>query len=97
MRALQAIATTGFARFHPRNKQAASRQRLANGCSVPIGISARVAAGTMQLYLDSTVRYLHHAGSRVVALVLSLIAGMTIETCRRATRATGGRATPITG
>jgi hypothetical protein len=34
---------------------------------------------TMQLYLDSTVRYLHHAGSRVVALVLSLIAGMTIE------------------
>ncbi|MDF0606909.1 hypothetical protein HZU77_014835 [Neisseriaceae bacterium TC5R-5] len=34
---------------------------------------------TMQLYLDSTIRYLHHAGSRVAALVLSLIAGATIQ------------------
>jgi hypothetical protein len=34
---------------------------------------------TMQLYVDSTVRYLHHAGSCVVAFVLSLIAGMTIR------------------
>lgn len=33
---------------------------------------------TMQLYLDSTLRYLHHAGSAVVAFVLSLLAGMSI-------------------
>lgn len=34
---------------------------------------------TVQLYLDLTVRYLHHAGSCVVAFVLSLMAGMSIE------------------
>ena len=34
---------------------------------------------TTRLYLDSTVRYLHHAGFAVVAFVLSLLAGMTIE------------------
>lgn len=34
---------------------------------------------TMQLYLDATVRYLHHAGCAVVAFALSLIAGMTIQ------------------
>lgn len=33
---------------------------------------------TMQLYLDSTVRYWHHAGSAVVAFVLSLLAGISI-------------------
>lgn len=33
---------------------------------------------TMQLYLDSTLRYLHHAGSAVVAFVLSLLAGVSI-------------------
>jgi hypothetical protein len=33
---------------------------------------------TMQLYLDSTLRYLHHAGSAVVAFVLSLLAGFSI-------------------
>jgi transposase-like protein len=33
---------------------------------------------TMQLYLDSTLRYLHHAGSAVVAFVLLLLAGMSI-------------------
>jgi hypothetical protein len=33
---------------------------------------------TMQLSIDSTIRYLHHAGSCVVAFVLALIAGMTI-------------------
>jgi len=33
---------------------------------------------TMQLYLDSTLRYLHHAGSCVVAFVLSLLAGLSI-------------------
>lgn len=34
---------------------------------------------TMQLYLDATVRYLHHAGSAVVAFALSLMAGMSIQ------------------
>jgi hypothetical protein len=34
---------------------------------------------TMQLYLDATVRYLHHAGSAVVAFMLSLIAGVSIH------------------
>lgn len=33
---------------------------------------------TMQLYVDSIVRYLHHAGCRVTAFVLALMAGMTI-------------------
>jgi hypothetical protein len=33
---------------------------------------------TIQLYLDSIVRYLHYAGACVVAFVLSLINGMTI-------------------
>lgn len=34
---------------------------------------------TMQLYLDVTVRYLHYAGAAVVAFVLSLIAGSSIQ------------------
>ena len=34
---------------------------------------------TMQLYLDTTGRYLHHGGAIVVAFVLMLIAGMSIE------------------
>ena len=34
---------------------------------------------TMQLYLDATVRYLHYAGSQVVAFVLALVAGATVE------------------
>lgn len=34
---------------------------------------------TMQLYLDATVRYLHRTGSAVVAFVLSLMAGMSIQ------------------
>ncbi len=34
---------------------------------------------TMQLYLDSTLRYLHHAGSAVVAFVLLLLTGISIE------------------
>lgn len=33
---------------------------------------------TMQLYLDSTLRHLHHAGSAVVAFVLLLLAGIPI-------------------
>src|SRR6266516_1375511 len=46
---------------------------------------------TVQLYLDSTVRYLHHAGGWVVAFVLSLITGMTVE---NAYRQATGTATP---
>ena len=34
---------------------------------------------TMQLYLDSTVRYLYYAGGQVVAFVLALMAGMTAQ------------------
>jgi hypothetical protein len=34
---------------------------------------------TVQLYVDSIVRYLHHAGCRVTAFVLALMAGMTIQ------------------
>jgi hypothetical protein len=34
---------------------------------------------TMRLYLDATVRYLHYAGNLVVAFVLALMAGMTVQ------------------
>jgi len=34
---------------------------------------------TMQLYLDVTVRYLHYAGSALVAFVLALISGASIH------------------
>lgn len=34
---------------------------------------------TMRLYLDSTVRWLHHAGAHVVAFMLALIAGRTVQ------------------
>ena len=34
---------------------------------------------TLRLYLNATVRYLHVAGTAVVAFVLSLISGMTIQ------------------
>lgn len=33
---------------------------------------------TTQLYLDTTVRYLHYAGSQVVAFVFALIAGASV-------------------
>ena len=46
---------------------------------------------TVQLYLDSTLRYLHYAGIAVVAFVLALITGMTI---RRAYHHATGAATP---
>lgn len=46
---------------------------------------------TMQLYLDATVRYLHHAGCAVAAFVLSLIAGLTIQ---QAYKHATGAATP---
>jgi hypothetical protein len=44
-----------------------SNRRLRTGCG-----------RTMQLYLDTTIRYLHHAGDRVAAFVLSLMASMRI-------------------
>jgi hypothetical protein len=34
---------------------------------------------TMQLYMDVTIRYLHHAGCALAVFVLSLMAGMTIQ------------------
>ena len=34
---------------------------------------------TIQLYLNTTIRYLHHAGRTVMAFVLSLVAGVTIQ------------------
>lgn len=34
---------------------------------------------TMQLYVDATIRYLHHAGQRVVAFMQALTAGNTIH------------------
>ena len=35
---------------------------------------------TMQLYLDATVRYLHHGGATVAAFILALMTGLSIET-----------------
>ena len=46
---------------------------------------------TVQLYLDSTLRYLHYAGITVVAFVLALITGMTNQ---RAYHHATGAATP---
>lgn len=34
---------------------------------------------TMRLYLDSTVRWLHYAGAHVVAFMLALMAGRTVQ------------------
>ncbi len=34
---------------------------------------------TMRLYLDSTVRHLHYTGQQVVAFLLALMAGMTVQ------------------
>lgn len=42
---------------------------------------------TMQLYLDSTLRYLHYAGRDVVIFVLLLLTG--VSTCAAYTQATG--------
>lgn len=46
---------------------------------------------TVQLYLDSTLRYLHVAGSCVIAFLLSLIAGQSIQ---RAYQDAVGTSTP---
>ncbi len=46
---------------------------------------------TVQLYLDSTIRYLHYAGCCVVALLLRLVEGMTVQ---RAYHHATGAATP---
>lgn len=34
---------------------------------------------TMQLYLDTTIRYLHYTGGCVVAFVLALLTGVTVQ------------------
>jgi hypothetical protein len=62
--------------------------RKKRNCADPQAVGKRVFCSnrhqrtgcgrTMQLYLDSTLRYLHHAGSAVVAFVLLLLAGIPI-------------------
>jgi len=62
--------------------------RKKRNCAEPQAVGKRVFCSnryshtgcgrTMQLYLDSTLRYLHHAGSAVVAFVLLLLAGISI-------------------
>lgn len=47
---------------------------------------------TVQLYMDATVRYLHHGGGAVVAFLMSLVAGMSIE--RAYMHAADGASTP---
>lgn len=74
------------------------KQRLAD----PIAVGKRVFCSnrqrytgcgrTMQLYLDQTVRYLHYSGAAVVAMVLALIAGATIQQAyQQATHTTTAR------
>lgn len=58
-------------------------------CAEPIAIGKRVFCSnrnryagcgrTMRLYLDAMVRYLNYAGSHVVAFVLALMTGMTVQ------------------
>lgn len=62
--------------------------RKKRNCGDPQAIGKRVFCSnrhrrtgcgrTMQLYLDSTLRYLHHAGATVVAFVAALLAGLCI-------------------
>lgn len=62
------------------------RKKRAGGDPYPVGKRVfcsnrhhRTGCGrTMQLVLDSTLRYMHHAGSAVVAFVLWLLAGVSI-------------------
>jgi transposase-like protein len=62
--------------------------RKKRNCADPQAVGKRVFCSnrhqrtgcgrTTQLYLDSTLRYMHHAGSAVAAFVLLLLAGMSI-------------------
>jgi transposase-like protein len=45
---------------------------------------------TMQLYLDTTIRYLHHASGRVMALLGALLAGSSIARAYREATGTDG-------
>lgn len=62
------------------------KKRAGGGDPYPVGKRVfcsnrhhRTGCGhTMQLYLDSTLRYMHYAGSAVVAFVLLLLAGASI-------------------
>jgi transposase-like protein len=62
------------------------RKKRAAGDPYPVGKRVfcsnrhhRTGCGhTMQLYLDSTLRYMHHVGSALVAFVLLLLAGVSI-------------------
>lgn len=58
-------------------------------CSEPVAVGKRVFCSnrdhhtgcgrTMQLFLDSTIRYLHYAGDVVVAFMLALMTGITVQ------------------
>lgn len=74
--------------------------RKKKNCAEPEAVGKRVFCSnryhhkgcgrTIQLYLDATVRYLHHASSTLVAFMLSLIAGMSIQAAY-CTHVTGAR------
>ena len=67
-----------------RKKQARAEQQAVGKRVLCSNRYHRTGCGrTMQLYLDATVRYLHRAGSAVVAFVLSLMAGMSIQAAYR--------------
>ena len=58
-------------------------------CSEPVAVGKRVFCSnrdhhtgcgrTMQLYLDSTIRHWHYAGDVVVAFLLALVAGLSVQ------------------
>ena len=62
-------------------KQAAAKPEQAVGkrvfCSNRNGHTG--CGRTIRLYLDTAVRYLHYAGCRVVAFILSLVGGMCVQ------------------
>jgi transposase-like protein len=63
-----------------RKKQVQAEQQVVGKRVLCSNRYHRTGCGrTMQLYLDTTVRYLHHTGNAVVAFVLSLMAGMSIQ------------------
>lgn len=67
-----------------RKKQARAEQQAVGKRVLCSNRYHRTGCGrTVQLYLDATVRHLHHAGTAVVAFVLALMAGMSIQAAYR--------------
>jgi hypothetical protein len=91
MHLLRANASTGFSRLHLQKKVGANPEAVGKRVFCSNRNNHTGCGRTVQLYLDSTVRYLHYAGCCVVAFVLSLTTGMTIQ---RAYQAATGTATP---